>query len=114
MYNHSLQPAFLSLCPGCLTQHAKVGVILVSENASILAQLVLNSLAEKMPFISSRENPEITGLVSTGVSCFKQHLGSNKGWYILGKPYLILNTSGVLWIHLLGVSMAWGGVNNQI
>ena len=108
MYNHSRQPAFLSLRPGCLTRHAKVGVILVLENASTLHTFALKSLAKKMSFISSRENPEITVLVYTGTSCFNQHLRSNRGWYILSEPYLILNTSRVIWIHLFGVSMAWG------
>lgn len=108
MYNHSRQPAFLSLRPGCLTRHAKVGVILVLENASTLHTFALKSLAKKMPFISSRENPELTVLVYTGTSCFNQHLRSNRGWYILSEPYLILNTSRVIWIHLFGVSMAWG------
>lgn len=37
-WNDSLQLAFLFLCPECLTQHAKVGVILISVNISILAQ----------------------------------------------------------------------------
>ena len=110
MYNHSRQPAFLSLRPGCLTRHAKVGVILVLENASTLHTFALKSLAKKMPFISSRENPEITVLVYTGTSCFNQHLVSNRGWYILGEPYLILNTSRVIWIHLFGVSTYKGFV----
>lgn len=41
------------------------------------------------------------------MGCFKEHLCTNEGWYILGKPYLTLNTPGVLWIHLLRVSVAW-------